>query len=206
MNKKSVLLSILLVVSGFVQYSVGVFKASERPSYQALSDIERLFPRTQEDIKKRRSKALSQTAHDVAHIVSLRGSDLTFDRTFRALDRDLERFSIVLNSFTVLMNVSQDKEIRAAVTKAVSRMNDFRIDSIELNQNLYYSLKVCALDLFYTIQPHGLTNQEIGARYVDEVLSKGSSEDPETLLTRFLGRGLSSDAFCKDCGLLEGCL
>ncbi len=65
----------------------------------------------------------------------------------------------------------------------------------------YLWSKVFALDLFATIKPYGLRNPEIGAKYVNEVLSKGGSTDPENLLKAFLGREPSTDAFFKDLGL-----
>lgn len=65
----------------------------------------------------------------------------------------------------------------------------------------YLWSKVFALDLFNEIKKHGLLNPVIGARYVQEVIGKGGSKDPNVLLTTFLGRQPSQDAFLKDLGL-----
>lgn len=68
----------------------------------------------------------------------------------------------------------------------------------------YYSYlwsKVFALDLFNYIKERGLLNGEVGKRYVDKVLGKGGSEDPNDLLKDFLGREPNSNAFFKDLGL-----
>jgi len=65
----------------------------------------------------------------------------------------------------------------------------------------YLWSKVFALDLFSQIKPHGLRNPDIGARYTQEVLSKGGSQDPNELLKAFLGREPNTDAFFKDLGL-----
>jgi thimet oligopeptidase len=68
----------------------------------------------------------------------------------------------------------------------------------------YYSYlwsKVFALDLFNYIKQRGLLNSEVGKRYVQKVLSKGGSEDPNDLLKDFLGREPNSDAFFKDLGI-----
>ncbi len=65
----------------------------------------------------------------------------------------------------------------------------------------YLWSEVFALDLFAQIKQHGLRNPEIGAKYVNEVLSKGGGTDPEELLRTFLGREPSTDAFFKDLGL-----
>jgi len=65
----------------------------------------------------------------------------------------------------------------------------------------YLWSRVFALDLFAQIKFHGLRNPLIGTRYVDDVLSKGGSLDPELLLKKFLGRVPSTDAFFEDVGL-----
>lgn len=65
----------------------------------------------------------------------------------------------------------------------------------------YLWSKVFALDMFDYIKQYGLLNYEIGKRYVDTILSKGGSEDPEKLLSTFLGRSPRIDAFIKILGL-----
>ncbi len=65
----------------------------------------------------------------------------------------------------------------------------------------YLWSKVFALDLFDTIKKVGLLNPEIGKQYVDEVIGKGGSVDPNQLLKNFLGRKPRQDAFLKDLGL-----
>ncbi len=65
----------------------------------------------------------------------------------------------------------------------------------------YLWSQVFALDLFYHIKPFGLLNRDIGERYINEVIGKGGSQDPEELLEQFLGRKPNSDAFFKDLGL-----
>jgi len=67
----------------------------------------------------------------------------------------------------------------------------------------YYSYmwsKVFALDLFDYIKRHGLTNPAVGKRYVDKILVKGGTAHPYTLLTDFLERTPSSEAFFKSMG------
>lgn len=68
----------------------------------------------------------------------------------------------------------------------------------------YYSYlwsKVFALDMFEHIQKFGLLNPEIGKHYIDTVISKGGSVEPEEILVNFLGREPNMDAFLKDLGL-----
>ncbi len=65
----------------------------------------------------------------------------------------------------------------------------------------YLWSKVFALDLFEEIKKEGLLNPTVGARYVQEVIGKGGSKDPNELLKNFLGREPRQDAFIKDLGL-----
>ncbi len=68
----------------------------------------------------------------------------------------------------------------------------------------YYSYlwsKVYSLDLFAEIRSHGLLNPEIGKKLVDDILSRGGSQEPHDLLVAFLGREPNQEAFLRDMGL-----
>jgi thimet oligopeptidase len=70
----------------------------------------------------------------------------------------------------------------------------------------YYSYMwslVYALDLFYKIKSEGLLDSKVGARLIETVLGKGSSDEPENLLKNFLGRPPTMDAFIDHFGLNE---
>lgn len=65
----------------------------------------------------------------------------------------------------------------------------------------YYSYlwsKVYALDLFYQIKSQGLGDPEVGNQLREHILSKGGCEEPMELITNFLGRKPSRQAFFKD--------
>lgn len=65
----------------------------------------------------------------------------------------------------------------------------------------YLWSKVYALDLFNFIKQYGLLNADIGTRYVETILEKGGSVDPNILLRNFLGREPNQQAFLNDLGL-----
>jgi thimet oligopeptidase len=67
----------------------------------------------------------------------------------------------------------------------------------------YMWSKVFALDIFEQIKKHGLLNPAIGHKYVEDVIGKGGSDDPNNLLRTFLGREPNQKAFLKDMGLQE---
>jgi thimet oligopeptidase len=62
----------------------------------------------------------------------------------------------------------------------------------------YLWSKVFAQDLFAEIKKHGLLNPEIGKKYVDLVIGRGGSADPNALLKDFLGREPNDKAFFED--------
>ncbi len=66
----------------------------------------------------------------------------------------------------------------------------------------YLWSNIFAFDVFSVIKKHGLLDPVIGKKYVQEILSKGGSQDPNELLRNFLGRDPSNEAFLKDMGLI----
>ena len=66
----------------------------------------------------------------------------------------------------------------------------------------YMWSKVFAHDLFGEIKKEGLLNPVVGQRYVDTVIGKGGSKDPNELLKDFLGRAPSQEPFLQDMGLI----
>lgn len=64
----------------------------------------------------------------------------------------------------------------------------------------YLWSKVFALDLFEKIKQAGFS-QEIADKYINTIISKGGSADPQELLCNFLNREPNSDAFFKDFGI-----
>ncbi len=65
----------------------------------------------------------------------------------------------------------------------------------------YMWSKVFALDMFAKIKKHGLLNPKIGQEYVNKVLAKGGSKDPNELIKDFLEREPNDKAFFADLGL-----
>jgi thimet oligopeptidase len=65
----------------------------------------------------------------------------------------------------------------------------------------YYSYlwsDVMSADMFSRFEKEGLLNSKIGMEFRVKVLSKGDSVDPEELVTDFLGRKSTADAFLKE--------
>lgn len=65
----------------------------------------------------------------------------------------------------------------------------------------YMWSKVFALDAFYVVREQGLLNPEAGKVFVDKILAKGGSVDPNLLLKDYLGREPNDKAFFQDLGI-----
>lgn len=66
----------------------------------------------------------------------------------------------------------------------------------------YLWSKVFALDIFAAIKKEGLLSPVAGKRYVDTVIGRGGSKNPNDLLFAYLGRKPNQDAFLLDQGLV----
>ena len=64
----------------------------------------------------------------------------------------------------------------------------------------YMWSNVFAHDLFDTIKKSGLLNGNMGQKYIDNVIGRGGSQDPNELIEAFLGRKPSEEAFMKNMG------
>lgn len=70
----------------------------------------------------------------------------------------------------------------------------------------YYSYKwaeVLDADAFAYFKEKGIFNTEVARKFVDNILSKGGTEDPAILYKRFRGRAANNQALLKRAGLME---
>lgn len=70
----------------------------------------------------------------------------------------------------------------------------------------YLWSRVFAQDIFEEVKKYGLLNPVIGQRYVDTIIGKGGSADPNELLRNFLGREPNNEAFLINLGFVEPAL
>lgn len=70
----------------------------------------------------------------------------------------------------------------------------------------YYSYlwaEVLSADVFSRFEEEGIFNPETGRAYLDEILTRGGSEEPMVLFKRFRGRAPKLDALLRHKGILE---
>ncbi len=65
----------------------------------------------------------------------------------------------------------------------------------------YLWARVYAADLFSVFQKEGVLNEATGKRFLETLLSQGSSDEEMNLVKAFLGREPSQDAFLKELGI-----
>ncbi|MCJ7462624.1 MAG: M3 family metallopeptidase, partial [Candidatus Baumannia cicadellinicola] len=68
----------------------------------------------------------------------------------------------------------------------------------------YYSYlwaNVLAADAWSRLEEEGIFNQKTGKSFIDNILSRGGSEDPMVLFTRFRGRKPQLDAMLRHYGI-----
>jgi Zn-dependent oligopeptidase len=65
----------------------------------------------------------------------------------------------------------------------------------------YLWSKVYAQDMFTRFEKAGVLDPRTGRAYRDDILAPAGTEEPDTLVRRFLGRPLRTDAFYRELGL-----
>ncbi len=108
-----------------------------RPDFQTLEQIVRLFPSTKEELENEVKNACSQIQEDLKLIYSFKPEERTFDNTMRALDLAGERFLIIAAVAQVLSLVSPDETIRKAGQEALVKLTAFGVDNFTLNEKLF---------------------------------------------------------------------
>ena len=65
----------------------------------------------------------------------------------------------------------------------------------------YLWSKVYAQDLYTRFAREGALNSRTGRAYRETILAPGATEEPDSVLQKFLGRPLSYDAFVAEMGI-----
>lgn len=134
----------------------------------------------------------------------------TFDSGFN-ITRQLYLANLALSYFNNGPKIDLDGNLKQIRTKIIPYVNSDPRDHYYASFGhltgygaRYYGYmwsKVFAHDLFNEIKKIGLLDPVIGRKYVDAVIGRGGSQDPNDLLKNFLGREPNQDAFLKDMGL-----
>ena len=102
-----------------------------------------LFPTSISQIKSRTSAVLEQTKQDLEKIIAIPDDQRTFANTAHALDQLVAFSNMSINggAIATLDLVSPDEKIRDAARAAVLETQNFLIDNIATNRELYRAFK-----------------------------------------------------------------
>jgi len=144
---KKIAWSLLFTAIGVI-ISVGALssaiKEDDHQMYRVNSqeDVIKLFPKTVKAIEQLASESMAKTQLDIQALIELSADKRTFANTFKALDRiSLSDFAIAANAIEIIEMVSPDKDLRDAAHNAIIKMQEFSVDYLGNNRQLYQALK-----------------------------------------------------------------
>ncbi len=114
------------------------------PIIQSIDDIIRLFPKSPDDIEKKKNEIIEQTSKSIQDILSLEDSQRTFENTMRALDYASNKFEVYLSTLYTLEMVHPDAIIRNAAHTAIVELQQWSVENLAYNQNVYDAFKAYA--------------------------------------------------------------
>ena len=110
---------------------------------RSAKDVMELFPQSPQKIEQLTERSLTTAQEAVKQIIAIPAQERTFDNTFGALDRlcSLSNYAIAGSVISILEMVSPDKAIRDAAHAAIIKFQNFSVDNISNNVELYRALK-----------------------------------------------------------------
>ncbi|MDR3550729.1 MAG: Zn-dependent oligopeptidase [Candidatus Babeliales bacterium] len=116
----------------------------EHPMYRVNSPSQavKLFPTSVEAINQLVSDSIEKAKKEIKAIIDVPQDQKTFANTFKAFDAlSLSDFSIAANILQTVEFVSPDAALRDAAHQGVILMQDFSVDYLSNNRELYQALK-----------------------------------------------------------------
>jgi thimet oligopeptidase len=139
-SKKLVLL--FLVCCGFMYlYSFERESVPMLPKIKTHADIRQLFPSSAHEIEQRTAHALEQARTSIQNIVAVAASERTYHNTIQALDTLGADLGVITSAVYALQYMSPDDALRAQAQKALIEVQDFSVDMISNNQELFRAVK-----------------------------------------------------------------
>ncbi len=114
------------------------------PVINKVEDVMLLFPANPHEIDKRSHAVMANIREIVNQITSLSDDQKTFANTFQAYDNAVGELGREAGILQALMNVSPDELLRAASRTNVIKLQEFAVEVLEQNKELYRALKAYA--------------------------------------------------------------
>jgi len=106
-------------------------------------DIINLFPKSPDEINILVDQYMKETDQDVDQIIAIDSDKRTFENTVKAFDKacSLSNLSTLTSSIHALEMLSPDEKIREAAHKAIIKIQEFYVEKISNNIELYKAFK-----------------------------------------------------------------
>ena len=145
MNYKLLVIFFIVIGFGASFYYIYTEQGSHKmyADVTQISDIFRLFPQTPHDINTKIDQAIAKVRKDIAAVLEIKDEERTFANTAKKIDEiyALSDFAILGSSISILEMVSPDEKIRAAAHEALVRIQDFSVDELSNNVQLFKAFK-----------------------------------------------------------------
>lgn len=137
-----------LVVLGIV---IILFFQGSRTMYahvNSITDLKALFPLSTNEIKRRVDESLAQLTQDLDALLAIADDQRSFANTAKKLDEmmSLSNAVVLLHTISLLEMVSPDEAIRNECHEQQIKMQDFFIEHVSNNVQLYRAFKAYAHD------------------------------------------------------------
>lgn len=113
------------------------FKNLVEADFESFDNIQKIFPRDSDDVKKYSAYSKDLLNQDIDAIVKISTQERSFDNTAGALDSARRKSRIVLNILALLEMVSPDQEIRDACHEQIIELSNFFVDKVSCNKSLF---------------------------------------------------------------------
>ncbi|MDP3889216.1 MAG: M3 family metallopeptidase [bacterium] len=141
-----VVLSILSVSFGFCSRKTPVIREDLAYHLKTVEDVVTLFPKKVDDINRVLDRYMQKALISIDQIISIPGEQRTFENTALALDRliSLSDLAIAGNIFSIVEVTNTQEAMRNAAHDAVMKIQNFSVDNISNNKQLYVAFKAYA--------------------------------------------------------------
>ncbi len=111
------------------------------PVIQSVDDIIKLFPKTPAEIEKKKKEIIKSTEDSIKEILKVNDAERTFENTVRALDYAYSKIGVTSAILHTIEMTHPSEEIRTAAHSAIVEMQQWLVDNVTYNQNLYQAFK-----------------------------------------------------------------
>lgn len=123
-------------------YSINDFQSLEQAYWiKNSSDIEKLFPKTGDEIEIRFQAVKNYTTVQLQNIIAIPVNDRTFENTVLAFDKVAEFFQIYSGIISAVKMVHPDDAIRKKAEETLVKCTEVGIDLFQSNREVYRMLK-----------------------------------------------------------------